>query len=311
MPAILTVTLNPAVDIYTSVPRLAPAHKLRCSSERRDPGGGGINVARVIARLGGDVTAIFPAGGPVGDHLQRLVHQEDLNARAVPISGVTRENFTVLEEASQGEYRFVLPGPALTQREFETCVAATSVVGAPAYVVASGSLPPGAPSDAYARFAAHTKKRSAKFVLDASGQALQEALEEGVYLVKPNLSELQELVGAPLSSETDLVDAARSLIASDKAQVVAITRGADGALLAMRDEVWTAQAIKAPIMSSVGAGDSFLAGLVWSLARGDGAETALRHALAAGAATLLQPGTTLCRKEDVDRLAPLATVRRL
>jgi 6-phosphofructokinase 2 len=181
----------------------------------------------------------------------------------------------------------------------------------PRYVVASGSLPPGAPVDAYARLAGLAKKQGCKFVLDASGDALRNALEEGVYLVKPNLSELREVLEAPLTCEAELIAAARTMIDTGKAEIVAITRGAEGALLATRDDVWTAEAIKAAIVSSVGAGDSFLAGLVWSLARGDGAETAFRSALAAGAAALLQPGTTLCQKADVDQLAPSATIRRL
>jgi 6-phosphofructokinase 2 len=310
MPAIRTVTLNPALDVYTSVPQLAPAHKLRCRAERRDPGGGGINVARVIARLGGDVEAIFPAGGPVGDFLQHLVREEGLPARVVPIAGVTRESFTVLEETTQNEYRFVLPGPTLSAAELDACLAAVSA-GAPRYIVASGSLPPGVRPSAYARLAALAKREGAKFVLDASGEALRQALEEGVHLVKPNLKELRELLNTPLESETDLVGAAQTILRSGKAEIVAITRGAEGALLAMRDEVWIADAITAPIVSSVGAGDSFLAGLVSSLERGDDTEGAFRHALAAGAATLLQPGTSLCQKPDVKRLIPLAVIRRL
>ncbi len=310
MPAILTVTLNPAVDVYTSVPQLAPAHKLRCNPERRDPGGGGINVARVIDRLGGDVEAAFPAGGPIGDFLQRLVREEGLRARITPIDGVTRESFTVREEASQNEFRFVLPGPPLSSDELDACYASVSA-GAARYIVVSGSLPSGAPADAYARLAVLAKRNGARFVLDASGEALRWALEEGVYLVKPNLRELRELTNAPLNAEADVVEAARTIIRSGKAEIVAVSRGAEGALLATRDEVWTAEAIKASVVSSVGAGDSFLAGCVWSLVRGDQIETAFRYALAAGAAALLQPGTTLCNKADVKRLAQRAVTRRL
>jgi 6-phosphofructokinase 2 len=178
-------------------------------------------------------------------------------------------------------------------------------------MVASGSLPPGAPADAYARLAAIAKEQGIRLVLDASGDALRHALDEGVYLVKPNLSELQEALHRPLKRTDEMIDAARGLIDSAKAEIVVITRGPEGALLVTRDGAWTGEAIKAQVVSSVGAGDSFLAALVWSLARGDIAETALRYGLAAGAAALLQPGTTLCQKADVLHLSQLVRTQRL
>lgn len=311
MSDVLTITLNPAVDIYSSVPRLAPVQKLRCSTERRDPGGGGVNVARVIARLGGDVSALFVAGGPIGDYLEALVRKEVPDIQVVASAGITRESFTVLEQASQQEFRFVLPGPVLSAREFEACLAAISAAARPKYMVASGSLPPGAPANAYARLAAMAKEQGVRLVLDASGEALRCALNEGVYLVKPNLGELQEALHMPLKRTDEVIGAARSLIDSAKAEIVVITRGPEGALLVTRDGAWTGEAINTPVVSSVGAGDSFLAAFVWSLARGDMAETALRYGLAAGAATLLQPGTTLCQSTDVLRLAQLVRSRRL
>jgi 6-phosphofructokinase 2 len=172
-------------------------------------------------------------------------------------------------------------------------------------------LPPGAPANAYARLAAIAREQGVRFVLDASGDALRHALDEGVYLVKPNLGELREALNLPLSCTTEMIGAARSLIDSGKAEIVAISRGPEGAILATRDGAWTGEAVKAPVVSSVGAGDSFVAALVWSLSLGDGAETALRFGLAAGAATLAQPGTTLCQKADVLRLAPLVQVHPL
>jgi 6-phosphofructokinase 2 len=309
MSDIVTVTLNPALDVSTAAPRISPVHKLRCAHERRDPGGGGINVARVISRLGGDVTAVFPAGGPIGDYLQLLLREEGVRSRAVPIAGVTRESFTVLEQETNNEYRFVLPGPALTPAEFEACLAALDQTSA--WLIASGSLPPGAPADAYAQLAKTAQQRGARFVLDASGEALRLALAQGVHLVKPNLRELQDMLGAPLQDEASMLAAARALVHKGQAEIVALSRGANGALLVTADEAWTAEAVDVPIVSSVGAGDSFLGALVWSLARGDGLETAFRHALAGGAAALLRPGTELCTRADVMRLAELARPRRL
>lgn len=311
MPDVLTITLNPAVDVSTSVERIEPVHKLRCAPGRRDPGGGGVNVARVIARLGGDVAAVFPAGGPVGELLHRLVLDEGLAARAIPISGVTRESFTVLERATNNEYRFVLPGPALTPTEFNKCLSSVEQTHGARYAVASGSLPPGAPVDGYARIATAVKAGGGRFVLDASGEALQCALTAGVYLVKPNAAELETLFGSPLKNDAAILAAARDLIGGGAAEIVAVSRGSRGAILVTADEALAAESVAVPVASSVGAGDSFLGALVWSLARGDVLETAFRYALAGGAAALLRPGTELCTQADVERLAPLVQIRRL
>lgn len=311
MPGIVTITLNPALDVSTSVPRIVPVHKLRCAAERRDPGGGGINVARVISRLGGEVRALFPAGGPIGQYLQRLLRDEAIDCHVIPIAGVTRESFTVIETETGEEYRFVLPGPSLNASEFAACLAAIAQAGCPPYVIASGSLPPGAPANAYAQLAAAARACGAKFVIDASGEALRLALAEGVYLAKPNLRELRDLTGASLDDEASIVEATRDLVRTGQVEVIALSRGAQGALLVTRDEIWGAEAIQGPIASSVGAGDSFLASLIWSLGRGDDLETAFRYALAGGAASLMAAGTTLCSKADVERLAATAAVRRL
>jgi 6-phosphofructokinase 2 len=304
MPDILTVTLNPAVDVSTTAPRVVPTHKVRCAAERRDAGGGGLNVARVIKRLGGDVLAAYPAGGPIGDLLRRRVDAEHVPSLVIPIAGDTRESFTVCDRESGAEYRFVLPGPSLTMDEFARL---NSVIGsiapAPHFIVASGSIAPGLPADAYAQMAAAAKTRGVRFVLDASGDALKAALEAGVYLVKPNQREMQDLTGEALESDAGALAAARQLIASGQTEIVALSQGAQGALLVTADAAWKADAIDVPVASSVGAGDSFLAALVWALARGDALDEAFRYALGAGAAALLTPGTELCRAEDVRRYA--------
>jgi 6-phosphofructokinase 2 len=168
---------------------------------RRDAGGGGINVARVVRRLGSEVAAIYPAGGSTGQLLRRLVERENVRSIAIEIAEETREDFTVLEEKSGSQYRFVLPGPMLAERDWRACLDALERIDdLPPFVVASGSLPPGVPDDFYARVAQITEAHGSKLVLDTSGKPLAAALEEGVYLVKPNLRELQELVNVPLAA---------------------------------------------------------------------------------------------------------------
>lgn len=309
---ILTVTLNPSIDVSTSTEVVTVEHKLRCAEVRRDPGGGGINVARVLKRFGADCHALYLAGGTLGRLLQRLLEQEGVPSIALGIVAETRESFTVFEHASGREYRFVLPGPAVAQREWEACIDTFATLPKPpAYVIASGSLSSGVPEDFYARLARVARARGARMVLDTSGPALAAAVEEGVYLVKPNLRELRELTGKPLEAESDWSQAARDLVSSGKAEVVALSLGHRGALLVATGLTLRAPAIAAKIASTVGAGDSFVAAMVWRLAAGGTLEQALRYGIAGGTAALLAPGTTLAHKEDTERLAAAVALRSL
>ena len=310
--SILTVTPNPSIDVSASTERITPEHKLRCSEMHRDPGGGGINVARVLRRLGADCRALFPAGGLLGQLLQELLDKEGVPAVALGIGDETRESFTVLERASGREYRFVLPGPRLAASEWQACIDRVASLATPAgYVVASGSLASGVPEDFYARLARAVRGRDSRLVLDTSGPPLAAALEEGVYLVKPNLRELRGLTGEALETEGDWAAAARRLVDSGKTEVVALSLGHRGALLAAQDETLCAPALEVKIASTVGAGDSFLAAMVWRLAAGGTLEEAFRYGIAGGTAALLSPGTSLAGKEDTERLASLVELHPL
>lgn len=312
MTLILTLTPNPAIDVSTSVAHIEPTRKLRCGPGRRDPGGGGVNVARVAHRLGAETVAIYPAGGLSGRLLESLVAAEGLRSIVIPVRGDTREDFTVLDEASREEYRFVLPGPHLSGVEWMQCLKALAAIEVkPDFVCASGSLPPGAPDDFYARVAEIVAGMGVKFALDASGPALKAALRERPHLIKPNLAELRELAGAGLDDERSLLQACRSLVYAGHAEIVALTLGADGALLVTAEEAWRAQPLAIQRSSTVGAGDSFLGAMVWALATKLPLEEAFRHAAAAGAAALLAHGTELCRASDVRRLAPQVIVERI
>jgi 6-phosphofructokinase 2 len=278
-------------------------HKLRCTDVRRDAGGGAVNVARVLKRLGGDGRVLYPAGAFLGQLLQKLLEHEGIDSRALQIDEETRESFTVLEESSGREWRFVLPGPRLAQADWQACLDAVGSEGGPGgYVVASGSLPPGVPEDFYARLAGVCRRLGARMVLDASGPALAAAMEAGVYLVKPNLRELRELTGLALEKEEDWTSAAAGLVASGGAEVVALSLGHRGALLSAAGIRLRAPALPVKVASTVGAGDSFVAAMVWRLADGAGLEDAFRHGMAGGTAALLAPGTSLAHKPDVERL---------
>jgi 6-phosphofructokinase 2 len=303
MESIVTLTANPAIDVCTAAEEIVPTRKLRCTAARRDAGGGGINVARVVRRLGSEVAAIYPAGGSTGELLESLVEREGVRSVAIPIAQETREDFTVLERRTGNQYRFVLPGSPLAEPEWQACLDALKAMDElPPFVVGSGSLPPGAPDDFYARAARIAKAGGARMVVDTSGQALAAALEPGVYLAKPNLRELQELTRAPLCGQAERIGACRGLIAAGGAEVVALTLGAEGALLVTRDVAHLARSPQIEPASTVGAGDSFVGGMVWRLAVGGGIADAFRYGVAAGCAAVLNPGTELCHAGDVTKL---------
>lgn len=303
MTSIITLTINPSIDVSASVEHVAPIHKLRCATVRYDPGGGGVNVARVLRRFGADVIAIYTTGGTLGELLRHLVDREAIPALTIPISEETRENFTILERSSARQYRFVVPGPCLGTEEWQTCLDAfASLSERSSFVVASGSLPPGVPGDFYNQIAVVAKRSGAKAVIDASGASLRAALDAGVYLIKPSLREFRELTSQPLEREPDCIVACRGLIERGQVEIIALTLSNQGALLVSRDRVLRAQAIPIRPISVVGAGDSFLAAMIWSLERGHALDEAFRYGVAAGSASLLMPGTELCKRDDVERL---------
>lgn len=305
MPDIATVTINPAVDLSTTIDKIIPVAKLRGTTQRRDPGGGGINVARVITRLGGrDVRAIYPVGGAMGDLLRRLLDEEAVVSQTFPISGETREDFFVHETSSAQQYRFILPGPQLNAAEWSECLRLIeSLAPFPRFLVASGSLPIGVPDDFYARVAEIARRRGARMILDTSGPALAAAVAAGVDLIKPNLREMRELTGIEPRDVFEWEAAARLIVDKRQADIVALTMGHLGAALVTRDRIWRARPLPVTPLSAVGAGDSFLGALVWRLSAGADLAEAFRYAMAAGAAALLYPGTELCRPDDVERLA--------
>ena len=304
MTDIVTMTPNPAVDLSTSVDKIVPVYKLRGTSQRRDPGGGGINVARVIKRLGGDVCAIYPVGGTTGGLLRNLLEREGVASQTFAIAEETRENFYVNEISTGQQYRFILPGPRLGENEWPECLTLLARTEPfPRFVVASGSLPGGVPEDFYARVARMAKQRGAKIVLDTSGPALAAAVAEGVDLIKPNLREMGELAGYEPSDAGAWEEAAKSLVHRRKVGVIALTMGHLGAVLVTREQVLRAPPLAISPVGAVGAGDSFLGALVFGLTSGSDLANSFRQATAAGAAALLNPGTGLCLPGDIRRLA--------
>lgn len=302
MTSLATLTMNPALDLSYEVEHVVDTHKMRATAERYAPGGGGINVARVFARLGGAAHSIFPSGGPMGDAFHKLVDLQGIACTRVPVAGNTRASTTAIETSTGREYRFVPEGPELTEREWRGCIEALRQTDC-RMLVASGSLPRGVPDDFYAHISAVARDLGARFALDTSGRALAPALAGGgIDLFKPSLGELSQLARRPLESIEDIGGAARDLVSRGSARIVAVTMGHRGGLLAHEGGTLYVPAIHVIARSAVGAGDSFLAAMLFKLMRGADAETAFRYGMAAGAAAVCTPGTDLCSPPDIERL---------
>ena len=299
---IVTLCMNPALDITTSTESVRPTDKLRCAAARYDPGGGGINVANVADVLGARSAAVFPAGGPAGELVNNLLVAEGLAVHRIPIGGATRESVTVNELSTERQYRFVLPGPELTVAEQTECLLQLRRAAAHAsIVVASGSLPPGVPEDFYQQVANVCADINTMFLLDTSGAGLRN-VTAGVFLLKPSLRELRECVERELTTEAEQIGAARELIDRGAAECVLVSLGAHGALLVTRDRAQRFAPVSVPPGSGVGAGDAMVAGVAVGLTRGWPLTEAVRLGVAAGAATLLTPGTAPCTREDTEKL---------
>jgi 6-phosphofructokinase 2 len=302
LPLITTLTLNPTIDLASEADAVHPIRKVRTFNERQDPGGGGVNVSRVVRELGGETLAMIMAGGVTGRFLEELLDEAGVPRRTIPITGRTRISQTVLDRTKQTEYRFVPEGPAVTEAEWSAALAAIEEVEG-GWLVASGSLPSDAPQDFYARAAAIAAQRGTRFVLDTSGEALRLALEKGgVDLVKPSLGEFEALVGCELRAPALLEQAAVELVRSGRVHRIAVTLGRDGALLATADGTLRLPALDVVVRGSVGAGDSFLAAMTLELARGRSAEDAFAWGMAAGAAAVSNAGTAHPRRAEVEAL---------
>jgi len=303
MEKIATFTLNPAIDKSSRVDNVVPENKLYCENPRYEPGGGGINVSRAIKKLGGSSLLIYTAGGLTGKRLDKLLDKEKLNEMPIYIENSTRENLIIRENSTNLQYRFGMPGPSLSKNEVNKIKNEIKELSPyPGYLVISGSIPAGVSNNIYAELTEIAKNKGAKVIVDVSGPPLKQVLKEGVFLIKPNLGEFQDLIGRELKDENEIKSEARKLIAEKCCQQVVISLGAGGALLVNKEKAEFYRPPTVPIKSKVGAGDSMVAGIVLSLARGQEMKKAVVYGLAAGSAAVMTPGTELCRREDTDKL---------
>lgn len=300
---IVTLTLNPALDKSTTIKQLIPEEKLRCEEPTYEPGGGGINVSRAIRIMGGETLAIYLAGGPAGQKMEELLREEGIEQKVIRGKKNTRENFMVMESSTNNQFRFGMPGEEVSKEELDACLQAIKELPDEVeYLVASGSLPPGAPDDFYGQIAQLAQERNIQCVVDTSGKALQKAAEMGVCLMKPNLRELSQMAGKEMISAMEQEEIANQIIKEGKAKMLIVSLGARGAMLVTDNKIQYVVPPTVAQQSTVGAGDSMVAGIVLSLSRGDELSEVIKWGVAAGTAATMTPGTELCRREDVEEI---------
>ena len=305
---IATVTMNPTIDIASQAQSVRPTHKLRTFAERQDPGGGGVNVASVMHALGGRSLALVLAGGSSGRLLEELLAEGGVAHRIVQIPGRTRTSHTVTDASTGHEYRFIAAGPTLAEADWTAMLDAAEQLEA-GWLIASGSLPPGTPETFYAQLGQVARRRGIRFVLDTSGPALRAGLADGgVELVKSSLTELESVVGRRLPDAAAQEAAAMEIVRSGRARLVALTLGENGGVLASENGTLRLPALDVVVNGTVGAGDSFLAGMVMALADGRTPEDAFAWGIAAGGAAVTVPGTARPERVTVERLRGLILV---
>jgi 6-phosphofructokinase 2 len=311
MSKIITITFSPSIDKSATVSAMIPDKKMRCSTTNSEPGGGGINVARVINRLGGDVKAVFPSGGYTGMYFNHLLEIEKVPFVSIQTKNETRENFVILDKETNKEFRFGMPSNALFEEEWKNILKAIENYKNVDFIISSGSLPPGIPVDIYAQLSKIAKSNNAKFIVDTSGEALKNAVEEGVYLLKPNLEELGILLDRKDLKPENIEVEARELMSKYQIEIIVVSLGANGAMLISKDEMHTVKPPKVDVKSTVGAGDSMVAGIVFGLSNNLSLEECLQYGIACGTATTMNSGSALCEKKGVEKLLKLIKKQQL
>ena len=308
---IYTVTLNPALDKTVTIPRFALDSVNRISELREDPGGKGINVSKVIAKLGGTSRAIALLGGAVGEKIELALEGMGIDVWAFEANGETRTNTKVVDPVLDTHTDINEPGPEATLALLDgTLASLADAIQEGDIVVLSGSLPKGAPVATYETWCRTCSGAGAKVFLDADGDALSHGLKALPYLAKPNDAELSRICGRELKDVTAIASEARAIVERGVSRVV-VSMGGAGALFAESGRTLLAHSPKVPVGSTVGAGDSVVAALAFAEERGMSLEETARLSMATGAANVMQSGTQAAERELVDSLLDKVSLEEL
>lgn len=298
---IATVTINPSLDKSTHFKELVAEQKIRCEQPRYDAGGGGINVSKAIAELGGNSLCLFTSGGSAGEMLEELLQKKNMETKVIQTKSWTRENFIAFENKTKAQYRFGFPGNELSEAEQNSIIATIKEIKTN-FLVLSGSLNDGLPTNFYHTIAEKAKVSGIKVIVDTSGDSLKKVIETGVYLIKPNIGELAKLMGVEYLEKNDVEKAAKTLIENKYSEIVVVSLGAEGAFLVTEDQTEFVNAPKIEKKSTVGAGDSMVGGMVWALSQNKTLKEVIQWGVACGTAATMNEGTQLFKKEDAERL---------
>ena len=311
---ILTVTLNPALDLSTAADAVRPDLKLRCDKPVADPGGGGINVSRAIKIMGGTSTAMVALGGATGARIAGMLQADGLSVVRLTAPGETRQSLAVTDRRHGGQYRFVMPGPEWHMAQVADMMSAIAEhARGGGWVVVSGSNPPGVAPGFEQMLTVRLQDGRARLLVDMSGDALRALAGSSipVDVLRMDSHEAEALAGRALPLRADSAAFAAGLVRDGAAKSVIVARGADGSVIAGPEGAWHAQAAPVPVVSAVGAGDSFVAGYVLAMARGWAVPEALALGAAGASAAVMTPATELCHAHDVERLFAQRSVSRL
>jgi 6-phosphofructokinase 2 len=298
---ILTVTLNPAIDKSTITDLIQPEAKQRCTDVLNEPGGGGINVSKALQKLEAASVALFPAGGHNGEMLKSLLTAEKIPFHSINSSVETRENWVVLESETNHQFRFTFPGKSIEEQVIKNLI--DDILSySPAYIVASGSLPPGLPDYFYGLIVKTANAVGAKCIVDTSGPALQALQGKHAFLIKPNISELCKMLNIDKLQTNEVPDAAQQAVRDGFAELIAVSMGPDGAWLVTADKKYFASAPIVKKKSTVGAGDSMVAGITYMLQQQQALQQVINFGVACGSAATMNEGTQLFKIKDVHQL---------
>lgn len=309
---IYTVTLNPALDKTVEIPSFAADSVNRITTMRTDPGGKGINVSKVISKLGGQSIATGILGGDTGLAIQSALKTMGLKTSFRFTEGETRTNLKVIDPVNHTNTDINEPGVTVSEEILNGLLARlTARLEKGDIVVLSGSLPKGSPRDTYYTWTGACKKAGAKVILDADGELLEAGLKASPYLIKPNNHELSQLLGETLTTPEELNKAARRLMEEHGIAKVVVSMGGKGALYVTQDETIYAEGLKVPVGSTVGAGDSVVAALAVAEESGMGLEETVRLSTATGGANVMCSGTQAAEYEVIQELLPKVVFQKI
>ena len=294
--------MNPSIDKSTSIDCLIAEKKLKCIEPKSEPGGGGINVSRVIKRLGNNSIAAYLSGGGNGELLTKLLLKENIETKTVSCLNNTRENLNVFDQKNKLQYRFIMPGAEIYEKEWKALISEIEQLSNIEYIVCSGSIPIGVPDNIWRTISSIVKNKKIKLIVDTSGNPLKEILKDSIYLLKPNINELSSVVGKEKLNTNDAILLGKSFVSKGNCEIMVISLGEEGAILIEKESVHKIIPPSIIRTSTVGAGDSMVGGIASKIADNKSILEAVKYGVACGSAATLNQGTALCNKADADRL---------